>query len=155
MRGLGRRRRGRDGRGHRCRGERDPAGAEEIPGPSRDQYDQRRKPERERREQGTLWRLGGFCFAEGLCLGRNADLKRVDPDRLSDILELGEAEIADCEIEPPFDLPIGVLGQTDSARLANALQSRGDVDAVAHEVAVGLLYDVAEVNADAELDAAL
>ena len=34
-------------------------------------------------------------------------------------------------------------------------KSRGDVDAVAHQVAVGLLDDVAQMDADAELDAAL
>ena len=34
-------------------------------------------------------------------------------------------------------------------------QARGDIDAVAHQIAVGLLDDVAEMNADAELDAAL
>ena len=34
-------------------------------------------------------------------------------------------------------------------------EARGDIDAVAHEVAVGLLDHVAEVNADAEFDAAL
>ncbi len=61
----------------------------------------------------------------------------------------------DSEIEPPFDLPVGVLGQTDRARLANAFEPRGDVDAVAHQIAVGLLDDIAQMNADAEFDAAL
>ena len=65
------------------------------------------------------------------------------------------AEIGDREIEPPLDLPIGVLGQTDRARLGDALQSRGDVDAVAHQVAVALLDDVAEMNADPKDDAAI
>ncbi len=37
----------------------------------------------------------------------------------------------------------------------DALQARGDVDAVAHQVAVALLDDVAEMDADAELDAAI
>jgi hypothetical protein len=32
---------------------------------------------------------------------------------------------------------------------------RGDIDAIAHEIAVGLLDDVAEMNAEAELDTAL
>ena len=62
---------------------------------------------------------------------------------------------ADGEIEPAFDLAIGVLGKADRARLANALQPRGDVDAVAHQVAVALLDHVAQMNADAEFDAAL
>jgi hypothetical protein len=55
----------------------------------------------------------------------------------------------------PLDLPIGLFGQADRARLANAFEARGDVDAVAHQIAVGLLDHVAEMNADAELDAAL
>ena len=52
-------------------------------------------------------------------------------------------------------LPIGVLGEANGARLGDTLQSRGDVDAVAHQVAVALLNYVAEMDADAELDAAL
>jgi hypothetical protein len=50
-------------------------------------------------------------------------------------------------------LPIGVLGKADRARLANTLQPRGDVDAVAHEVAVAFFDDVTKVNADAKFDA--
>ena len=82
-------------------------------------------------------------------------MERIDPDRFGDVLELGRAEIGDREIEPPLDLPIGVLGKTDRARLRDAFQPRGDIDAVAHQIAVALLDDVAEVNADAELDAPL
>ena len=55
--------------------------------------------------------------------------------------------------DPVAHLPIGVLGKTDRARIGDAFQSRGDIDAVAHQVAVALLDDVAEMNADAELDA--
>ena len=65
------------------------------------------------------------------------------------------AEIADFEIEPCAHLPVGVLGKTDRARLGDPLQSRGDIDAVAHEVAVALLDDVAQMNADAKFDAAI
>ena len=65
------------------------------------------------------------------------------------------AEIADREIEPPLDLPIGVLGETDRAGLGDALEPRGDIDAVAHQVAVALLDHVAKMNADAEFDAPL
>ena len=99
--------------------------------------------------EGRLLRFGRLRL-RGL-----ADFERIDPDRLGDVLELGRAEIGDREIEPPLDLPIGVLGQTDRAGLGDAFQSRGDIDAVAHQVAVALLDDVAEMNADAELDAAL
>ncbi len=93
--------------------------------------------------------IAGFAWA-GL-----ADLERIDPDRLGDVLELRRAEIGDREIEPPLDLTIGVLGQTDRARLGDALKPRGDIDAVAHQVAVAFLDHVAEMNADPELDALL
>ena len=53
-----------------------------------------------------------------------------------------------------LDLAVGVLRETDRAGLGDALEPRGDVDAVAHQVAVAFLDDVAEMNADAELDAA-
>jgi hypothetical protein len=49
-------------------------------------------------------------------------------------------------------LPVGLLGQAYRTRLRDALQSRGDIDAVAHEITVALLDDVANVDADAELD---
>ena len=59
----------------------------------------------------------------------------------------------DLEIEPRLDLPIGLLGKTDRARLRDAFKPRGDIDAVAHEVAVALLDDVAEMDADPKFDA--
>jgi hypothetical protein len=49
-------------------------------------------------------------------------------------------------------LSIGVFGQADPAGFGDAFQTRGDIDAVAHQVAVGFLDHVAEVNADAEFD---
>ena len=55
--------------------------------------------------------------------GPDADFKRIDPDRLGDVLELGRAEIGDREIEPSLDLTIGVLGQTDRAGFGDALQA--------------------------------
>ena len=39
--------------------------------------------------------------------------------------------------DPVAHLPVGVLRKTDRARLSDALQPRGDVDAVAHQIAVG------------------
>ena len=52
-----------------------------------------------------------------------------------------------------LDLAIGVLRKTDRAGRSDSLEPRGDIDPVAHEIAVALLDDVAEMNADAELDA--
>jgi hypothetical protein len=115
------------------RGQRGPV-RQEIPGRSRDQYDQRREPERERRERQTLFRLKRLCLGRRLRLGGDADLKRIDADRLGDVLELGRAEIGDREIEPLFHLPLGALGKTDGTGVGDSFQSRGDIDAVAHGV---------------------
>ena len=91
----------------------------------------------------------GFAWAE------NPNLERKGANRLGDILELLRAEIADLDIEPSLDLPIGLLGEADRAGLRNAFQASSDVDAVAHQVAVALLDDVAEMNADPKFDAAI
>ena len=68
---------------------------------------------------------------------------------------MGRAEIGDCEIEPPLDLPIGVLREADRAGLGDAFQACGDIDAVAHQIAVALFDDVPEVDANAEDDASV
>ena len=52
-----------------------------------------------------------------------------------------------------YDLTIGVLGETDRPGLGDALQPRGDIDAVAHQVAVDFLDHVAEMDADPKFDA--
>ena len=49
----------------------------------------------------------------------------------------------------------GLLRETDRAGLGDAFEPSGDIDPVAHQVAVGLLDDIAEMDADAELYAAL
>ena len=49
---------------------------------------------------------------------------------------------------------ISVFGQTNGTGLGDAFHSRGDVDAVAHQVAIALLDHIAEMDADAELDTA-
>jgi hypothetical protein len=82
-----------------------------------------------------------------------ADLKRIDVDWFGDVLELGRAEIVDRQIEPPLDLPIDLLGETNRAGSGDAFQARGDIDAIAHQIAVAFLDHVAEMNADAKLDA--
>ena len=66
---------------------------------------------------------------------------------------MDRAEIDHREIEPSFHLTIGVLGEADRAGLGDAFETRGDIDAVAHQVAVRFLDDVAEMNADPEFDA--
>ena len=78
-----------------------------------------------------------------------------DPDRLGDVLEGDGAEVLGGQVDPPFHLTPRVLGEANPAGRGDALETRGDIDAVAHEVVVGLLDHVAEMNADAELDAAI
>ena len=112
---------------------------------------ERQDDHREARGSGYFPRRG----RRGLRNGRRADLHRIDPDRLGDVLELGRAEIRDRPIEPTFHLPIGLFGEANRARLANPFEARGDIDAIAHQIAVGLLDHVAEMDPDAELDAAI
>ena len=100
---------------------------------------------------GRRLRLIGWRRRSGLT--RRADLQRVDPHRLGDVLQRHRAEIADLEIEPPLDLPVGVLGDADPSGLGDPLQARGDIDAVAHQIAVALLDHVAEMDADPKFDA--
>ena len=88
-----------------------------------------------------------------------AGLRRLASDgpggnpEFGDVLELSVAEVVDLEIEASLDLPVGLLGEADGARLGDAPQAHGDVDAVAHKVAVALLDGVTEKNADAKLEA--
>ena len=83
----------------------------------------------------------------------SADLKRVGSHRISDVLQRHRAEVGDLEIEPPFDLPIGVFRKTDRAGFGDSFESGGDIDPVAHEVAVALLHHVAEMDANPKFDA--
>ena len=61
----------------------------------------------------------------------------------------------DREIEPSLDLPEGLVGKANRPGLSNAFQPGGDVDAVAHQVAVCLLDHIAQVDTDTELDTTL
>src|SRR5271165_5801710 len=102
-----------------------------------------------------LFRCGWLGRRHWLRLGGDTDLKRIDSHRLGNVLEWGLTKIADRKIEPRSHLPVGVLGQADGAGLGDSFQSRGDIDAVAHQIAVGLLDHVAEMDAYPKLDAAL
>ena len=101
---------------------------------------------------GGFLRRGGRWEFQQVSL---ADVKQIDADRLGDVLKLPRAEIADREFEPPLHLPIGLLGKTDIAGRGDALKPRSDIDAVAHQVAVGFLDDVAQMYAHSEFDATI
>ena len=100
---------------------------------------------------GRRHRRGRRC--RGFRRRRDADLDRIDPDRLGDVLEFGRTEIRRRQVEPPFHLPVGLLRKTNRAGLRHAFNSGGDVDRIAHQVAIVLLDDVADMHADAKLDA--
>jgi hypothetical protein len=121
----------------------------------RSDYAQGRNAHDERSQQRVPLRESGRCRFSGLRTPGHADLQRVDPNWVSDVLKLGRAEVADSEVQPAFDLAVGILGKTDRAGRRDALEPRSDVDAVAHQIAVGLLDDIAHVNADAKVDALL
>ena len=72
-----------------------------------------------------------------------------------DVLENLLPEIDELFFDFVADLPIGIFRYANPANLADAFEARGDIDAVAHEIAVALLDNVAEMNADTKFDAAL
>ena len=108
--------------------------------------------------------IDGFSLATGSALtgaarparGRRAgkEVDVVDADRPIDVLQRLLAGILEGEIEPVADIVADRAGHRDAARLGDALDARRDVDAIAIDVVV-LEDDVAEIDADAELDAAV
>ena len=123
-------------------------------GAGRDKRDDERGGERRPACEETA--RGGRCrlaLRLGLRLRRDADLQRIGPDRLGHVLELGRAQIGDGKIKPALDLSIGVLGETDRPGRGDPLEPGGDIDPVTHQIAVRLLDDVTEMNADAKIDA--
>ena len=108
---------------------------------------QRRPPMQDvalpRRPSGRSWRHW------------RAVAQQISTHRLGDVLEALQSKVGDLKFEPRLDLPVGVLGQANPARLADAFEARSNVDAVAHQIAVLFLDHVAEVDAHAKLDAAL
>ena len=71
-----------------------------------------------------------------------------------DVLQRLLAGVLEGEVEPVADMIAHRCRDADAARLGDALQARRHIDAVAENVAV-LDDDVAEIDADAELDAAV
>jgi hypothetical protein len=156
MPGFCRRRYVRSDRRRRLRLDgRRPVCFEEPPCPARKDDEQGCDAGGERNQRGPLFWRDGSCWRRGLRLGRDADLQRIDPDRIVDVLELSLAEVGGRQIKPSFDLPIGVLRKTDCAGICDPFEACGDIDAVTHQVAVRLFDDVAQMNADPKFDAAL
>ena len=63
------------------------------------------------------------------------------------------AEVDERFLDAVTHLAVGILRETDAARIGNTFEPRRDIDSVTHQIAVALLDHIAEVNTDAELDA--
>ena len=79
----------------------------------------------------------------------------VDAHRPGDVLEGLLPEIDELFFDFVANLPIGILRYANPANLADTFEPRGDIDAVAHQIAVALLDDIAQMNADTKFDTAL
>ena len=75
--------------------------------------------------------------------------------RRGDVLDALLAEVLEGRAHALADRALDGVGDGDAARLGDALQTRGDVDAVAVDRAVALLDHVAEMDADAKLHPAI
>src|SRR5216684_3840289 len=78
----------------------------------------------------------------------------VDPHQTGDVLEFLLAHILKGEIELAGRVLLNARRYADAAWLGQGLEARCDVDAVAKDVAI-LDHNVADIDADAELDAAV
>src|SRR5437762_700078 len=71
--------------------------------------------------------------------------------RVSDALDCLRTKLVKRDIEPPPHLIIGTAGHQDTSRLRHAFQTRGDIDAVAIEIAA-FDYNVAQIDPNAKDD---
>ncbi len=77
---------------------------------------------------------------------------RKHPYRPRDVFQVALAEIGERRIGLVAHGFVGEGRKANPARRGDAFEPRRDVDAVAHQVAVVFLDDIAQMNADAELD---
>jgi hypothetical protein len=77
-------------------------------------------------------------------------LKPPRSHRLRNVLQGLRPKIITDDFDLAPNLPIGVIGHTNSARLSNTLQPGGDIDAVAVYGVVCTRNDVAQVQANAK-----
>jgi hypothetical protein len=135
----------------------------EMTEPMRRPQHRRSVADRRVRQADTIWRLaianilleirrGEHLGARGCC---GIEMNRINLHRLGDVLEILPAEFPIGQIKLALDLIEHLARNADAAAVRDPLQSRGDIDAIAHQIAVALLHDVTEVKANAELDALL
>ena len=97
-------------------------------------------------------RLGGVSTLPRSDFCRAVPRHRIDTDGTCNILQRLLAQVDETLLYPVADLLVCRAGQAYASWLANGFKSRGDIDAVAHEIAVAFLDDVAHVNPDTEFE---
>jgi hypothetical protein len=108
----------------------------------------------ERQDDNREARRPGFFRRGGDRERRSTGFPRIEAHRPGDVLQRMLAEIDEVLLRPVAHLSPGVFGQADPEWLADPLEPRSDIDSVAHQVSVGLLDDIAQLNADVKFDAA-
>ena len=144
------------GLGGRLRGDAcGPVRIEEPPRAARDHNEQRRERGGERREPETPFLRRGRRGRHGrqdLRAGDVGDPQRVGPHGPGDVLERLVAEVDELGLDPAAHMIVGGAGDAYAARLADALEPRRDIDAVAQNI-LAVDQHVAEIDADAVEDA--
>ena len=79
----------------------------------------------------------------------------VGSNRPGDVFKLLVAKIDKVFLEFVAYLFISGAGKTNTIWVCDTLKTSGDIDAITHKITVTLLDNVAEMDADAKLDAAL
>jgi len=135
-----------NGRGRACGDGGRPVGDEPVPPARRNHDEQGHDPQQRRRS--WFYRNGGPQRRRGACSSDLADAKRVNAHRLGDVLERPLAEVDKVCIDPAAHLIVGGAGDANAPGFRNALQPRGEIDAVSENI-LAVDQHVAEVDADA------
>src|SRR6516162_8226594 len=108
-----------------------------------------KRQHRDRRLVGQSERRSGSCGRDG-----TSRPYPIDAHRAGDVFEALLAEIRERGLYLALHLAEGVFRDADAARFSEPFEPRGDVDAVAEDVAL-LDDDVTEIDTNAKFDAAL
>src|SRR5665811_2281602 len=93
-------------------------------------------------------------FPARRALFRHVGDQTEDADRLRNVLDALLAEILEAVGELAPDMVVNAARDADAAGLGQPLDTRGDIDAIAEDVAV-LHHDIADIDADAKPHTAL
>ena len=80
----------------------------------------------------------------------SVDVNRVGPYRFVDVFQILSATVAQVNVQFVVDLLISIFGNQDAARVREAFQPSGDVDAGAVNIDA-VCHNVADIDTDAEL----